>query len=177
MFKCKWFSPKPSLPSVEQWAEHNSRKASADGLIASAIIESFAKDFKSWRFEGEFHQRHSSSRLFKKTTLSRKVPCKKHIEIVFLFRETNKSDAYNSIYKYQVIGCEVNGIRIEEKAFKAILTSWNNLVVQVKATEAAAEEAKRNMEAEEAKWNLAEGLLGMKRNGLGALVPVKTVEG
>jgi hypothetical protein len=180
MFKLFSLS-KPSIPPIEKWAEANKNKASADGIIAATIVESFAKDYKSWKFEGAFEQRYSSKSSFQRTVLSRKVPCKKHIEIVFIFRETNKSDAYSNLYKYKVIGCEVNGIQLEDKAFRYILTNWNSLVVQVKATEAAAAEALANQQALDAKWNLAEELLGKKRNKQGALVsndtPLTAMEG
>jgi hypothetical protein len=170
-----WFR-RPSATPVEKWATHNAKKASADDLIAAAIIQSFAKDFKHWKFVGQFSQRHDSSSGFQNTSITRKMPTKKHIEIVFLFRQTNSSDGYSNIYKYKVIGCEVNGVRVSDTAFHAIYVSWNNIVAQVRRTEEVAAEAKASMEANETKWNLAESLLGMKRNGLGVLVPVKTVE-
>jgi hypothetical protein len=169
-----WFTK--TTPTVEQWANHNAKKATPDDLIAGAIVQSFAKDFKHWKFEGEFYQKWGDSRYFKPTSLSRKMIGKKHVEIVFLFRQTSVSDGYSNIYKYKTIGCEVNGVRITNAAFRLIYDGWQGIVVKVRAAEAAAAEAKAAMEANEKKWGLAEALLGMKRNG-GALVPVRTVEG
>lgn len=171
----KFFKSHP-LPTVEQWANQHKDKASADQIIASAIIQSFAKDFKHWQFVGEFAQRHSSRDKFKSASLSRKIPTKKHIVIDFLFEETDAGDTYSTIYKYKVIGCEVNGIQIDDSAFKAIITAWHNIAVQVRATEAAAEAAKKSQEVLDKKWNLAEDLIGMKRNRNGLLVPKKQAE-
>jgi hypothetical protein len=167
---------KPKIATVEDWANHNSKKCTADDLIAGAVVASFAKHYKQWKFEGEFNQRHSNPSGFQPTKLSFKVPTKKHVEIVFLFKEADLGDAYSTIYRYTVIGCEVNGVRVTDAAFKYIYTNWNNLVVQMKHAEEVAAKAKADMEDNEKKWNLAENLLGMKRDGLGRLMPVKTVE-
>jgi len=170
------FFKNPPMTTVELWVAHCSMKTTPDDLIAGAIIPSFAKDFKHWKFVGEFHQRYTNSSGFKSTSLTRKMVGKKHVEIVFVFKNTRHSNGYDAIYKYKVIGCEVNGIRISDRAFRAIYDAWQGVVVKVRAAEAAAAEAKLAMEMNEKKWDIAEGLLGMKRNKQGALVPVKTVE-
>jgi hypothetical protein len=161
--------------SVEKWAVHNAKKATPDDLIAGAVVASFAKDYKHWEFKGEFHQRHSSS-CVKSTSLSRKMVSKKDITIVFLFKKTCIYDDYSTVYKYKVIGCEVNGIRVTNAAFKYIYDNWQGITVKVRAAEAAAAEAKKRMEENEKKWDMAEGLLGMKRDGLGRLMPIKTAD-
>lgn len=161
------------IPTVEQWANHNAKKASADDLIAGAIVSSFAKHFKHWQFTGEFNQRHSSSGGFQRTTLTRKMSNKKHIEIVFVFRHTQGGDSYSTIYQYKVIGCEVNGIRVSDAAFKYIYRNWQNIIVDVRRAEEVATRAKADMELNEKKWDLAEGLLGVKTNKLGQMIPVE----
>lgn len=171
------FSSKPALPTVEKWANHNAKKATPDDLIAGAIVQSFATHYKHWKFKGEFNQRHDRTNGFQETSLCRKMGNKKHIEIVFVFRQTGGNDGYGTIYRYKAIGCEVNGIRVSNKAFAAIYTHWNNMVVEVKRTEEIAAQAKKSMEANESLWDLAEALLEMKRDGLGRLMPIKTVEG
>jgi hypothetical protein len=173
----RFFRPiTPKNLSVEEWAERNKKKASADDLIAGAIVSSFAKHYKSWKFEGEFHQRHDRHGAFKPTSLSLKLPTKKHISIVFLFKKTDAGDTYSTLYKYKVIGCEVNGVQVSQSAFKYIYSGWQGIVVQVKRTEQVAEEARKSMEENEKKWDLAEALLGMKRGPLGQLVPIKTIK-
>lgn len=169
---------KPSLPSVEKWANHNSKKASADDLIAGAIVGSFAEHFKHWKFCGDFNQSHSSKNGFQSTLLTRKMVGKKPVEVQFIFKLTKTGDGYNEphVCKYKVIGCEVNSIRISDGAFQHIYKSWHLVSAQVKAAEEVAEKAKNEMVANELRWDLAESLLGMKRNGLGVLIPVKTVE-
>lgn len=167
----------PSVPTVEKWANHNAKKATPDDLIAGAIVASFAKDFKCWKFEGEFQQKHNYHSDFRSTSLSRKVPTKKHVEIRFVFKKITTSDGSGTTtYIYNPIGCEVNGVRMSEAAYKYIYFHWNNVVVQVKRAEEVANQAKADMEANETKWNLAESLLGMKRDGFGTLQPVKTAE-
>jgi hypothetical protein len=171
-----FFSSRPSLTPVEKWSLHNAKKATPDDLIAGAIVSSFAKDFKCWKFEGEFHQRHNSGG-HNKTTLTFRKVTKKNVDIVFVFKQTTSNDGYSTVYKYKVIGCEVNGVRMTEAAFRYIYTNYQNIVVQVRRAEQVAAEAKAAMEANEKKWDLAEGLLGMKRDGFGRLMPVTTVEG
>ena len=177
LFGKQFLSFSRPLPTVEKWADHSAKKATPDDLIAGVIIQSFAKHYKDWKFEGSFNQKWSSSSHFEPTKLTRKVPCKKHIEIVFVFKQTSSSDGYSSIYRYRVIGCEVNGVRVTDVAFKAIYNNWNNMVVAAKRAEEVAAAAKKRMEENENKWNLAEGLLNMKRDGLGRLMPIKTAEG
>jgi hypothetical protein len=172
MFK-KFFSS-PRVSPLEKWANHNANKASADDLIAGAIIASFAKDHKHWKFVGDFKQDHHYEQYFVSTSLSRQMGNKKHIKIEFLFKHM-KCEA-EPMHRYRVVGCEVNGVAVSNKAFKAILTAWQGIREKVKAAEAVAAKAKSEMETSETKWNLAEELLGMKRNGLGVLMPVKTVE-
>jgi hypothetical protein len=167
----KLFS-KPSLPSVEQWANRNAKRATPDDLIAGVIAASFAKDYKHWKLEGSFNQKHSYSADFVKTTLSRKMSNKKHIEILFVFNKT-----VGNHYCFHVIGCEVNGVRMTNEAHVMIYKNWHDISASVQHAEKVAAEAKAAMEANETKWNLAEALLGMKRDGLGVLQPVKTVEG
>jgi hypothetical protein len=172
----KLFS-KPTVAPVEKWAVHNARKATPDDLIAGAIVASFAKDFKQWKFVGQLEQRHSRESYFQSTSLSRKMVGKKHVEITFLFRHTKSVDGdYNQTHKYRAIGCEVNDIRVSELAFRRILNNWKTIVTQVRHAEEVAAGAKAAMDTNENKWNLAEALLGMKRNGLGQLMPVKTAE-
>jgi hypothetical protein len=172
----KFFKSRP-LPTVEQWATSNANKASADDLIAGAIIQSFAKDYSKWQFVGKFEQKGlSRDHHFVSTSLSRKIPGKKHIEIAFLFKQTSyDSDGYTH-HNYKVCGCEVNGIRLEDKAFKAIYKNWVNIGVKVRAAEEQAMRSEAAMKENETKWNLAEDLLGYKRNGTGLLVPKKQAE-
>jgi hypothetical protein len=172
MFK-KFFSNSRVSP-LEKWANHNAKKASADDLIAGAIIASFAKDHKHWKFVGNFKQDYIRYNDFVSTSLSRQMGNKKHIKIEFLFKYMEFETAPR--YHYRVVGCEVNGVAVSNKAFKAILTAWQSIREKVKAAEAVAAKAKSEMETNEIKWSLAEELLGMKRNGLGVLMPVKTVE-
>lgn len=165
----------PKLAPVEQWATRNAKKATPDDLIAGAIVASFAKDHKHWQFVGDFHQKHGSSTV-KSTSLTREMAGKKNVRIVFLFKRTYTGDVY-PVYKYRVIGCEVNGTRMTDAAFTYIYTNWQNVSVAVRAAEEAAAKAKLSMEINEKKWDLAEGLLGMKRNKVGVLMPIKTAEG
>lgn len=160
--------------TVEQWANHNSKKASADDLIAGAIVASFAKDFKHWKFSGEFNQKHGSTNgSFRPTSLSRKMIGKKHVEIVFVFKKMDRIEDYSHIFEYKTVGCEVNGILVSDAAFKFIYSNWQAIVVDVRRAEEVAARAKADMELNEKKWDLAEGLLGVKTNKLGQMVPVE----
>ncbi len=158
----------PLSPDPILWAETHAKKTTPDEIIAAAIVESLAKDFKAWHFMGEFYQRYSSSKP-KMTKLWREGD--DPLEIVFLFRQTISSDGYSTVYKYKVIGCEINGVRLNNIAFGLIYDAYQNISVKVRAAEAAAAKALKEQQENETKWNIAENLLGMKRTELGALVP------
>lgn len=59
---------------------------------------------------------------------------------------------------------------------KIVHKSFMRLKAVHDAANETARKAKADMEANEAKWNLVEQLLHMKRNEYGALVPIRTVD-
>lgn len=71
--------------------------------------------------------------------------------------------------------CVVNGQALDPAVGLQIALAYKNIHQSIIAAERTAAEAKAAMEANEAKWNLAEKLLGMRRNADGALVPVEKV--
>lgn len=64
-------------------------------------------------------------------------------------------------------------IALETEAGNVLTSRIAMLWEQLDEARKVAREAKANMEANERKWNLAETLLGMKRNEHGALVPIE----
>lgn len=69
-----------------------------------------------------------------------------------------------------------DGTRLDREAGDLLTTRIGLLFKQLAEVKRVAAKAKADMEAHERKWNLAEKLLGMKRNEHGALVPVNQAE-
>jgi hypothetical protein len=173
----------PNYTPVERWALRNCNRATPDGLIASAIVESFAKDFKDWDgdisnvstkigkvccSEGDPRVSAASAKL---TNHKKKIV----ISAGWVRGKSRDNDGLNPWY-FHSDGLTVNGESLEEQAADYIVSNWRTIKQRVEAANAAAEKAKRDMERNEKKWNLAEDLLGMKRNEFGALVPKVSVE-
>lgn len=70
----------------------------------------------------------------------------------------------------------VNDMKMDRRSEDIIVFAYHKIKTQVIAAEKAAQEAKAAMERNEQAWNLAEKILGMKRNEFGALVPIQTAE-
>jgi hypothetical protein len=68
----------------------------------------------------------------------------------------------------------VDGVLVNASAKREILNGYERIQRRVKAAKAVADRAQEDMKKNEAAWNLAEKLLGMKRNEFGALVPITT---
>lgn len=152
-----------------------------DQIIAAAIVESFAKDFDSWRAR-DLERKTLYGTAFREYAPSLRHPEKK-IEILFGFR-TWPSDSEGDITDYpaytsadwQSKGTKVNGIEIDLKSARLIANSYETLLNQREALKEKEQKALLTMKRNEEAWNIAERLLGMKRNEFGALVPVQTVE-
>ena len=168
------FEPLPI--TVETWAEHNANRATPDGIIAATVVELFVKDFDGWsakdlekfsRYGGtyvEAARNKYSPQLFHKG---------KNIDIKFGVKKWEEGEYDGTkCADWCSEGTTVNGLAVELKAARYIAAGWEKIAKQQEKLKTAAARAKANMERNEAAWNLAEKLLGMKRNEQGALVPI-----
>lgn len=149
--------------SVEQWAEANCRKASAEGIIAAAIVQSFAKDLSVWENENF----NDAEIAYRRGTGSLKYPEK---NITLTRKAEYKFNPYGPDF-YRFNGMTVNDISMTKEAEKYILRNYESLAIKLRKAEETAERVKAEIDHTERAWNLAETLLGFKRNEQGALVP------
>lgn len=167
-------------PSVETWSQVNASLTSPEQIIVAAVIESFAKDFESWTVNpyltGNARDAYSSG-FYEDGEYSRKFIAirndKAGITLKRRVREKYNDETPN---KYYYEESYINDLELPDRLSQEILRAYRRVLVRVRAAKQAAETARLNMEKNEAAWQLAEKLLGMKRNEQGALVPVKTVE-
>lgn len=162
--------------TIEQWAERSSRLVpdGPDGIIAAAIVQSFAKDFDKWTSlyfnDPESAYSYGSGGKASLTFSDRKktLTVKRTAQ-----RKSNPYGPDQYRFNNEVF---VNGIPISPACGKIIVSAWDRISRTQAAAKAAAEEAKKNMSRNEQAWNLVEDLLGMTRNEHGALVPKETVK-
>lgn len=165
----RWAYGDVGLPTPEEWARYNANKCSADDIIAAAVVQSFAKHFEDWKSSGRWINSWTYDDY---RTCPRLVNEKAGIEV----RQDVGEDRQGYDASYFDKGLYVNGVKVSKKQASFIRFNWIKMATQVEATKKAAADAKAEMERNETAWNLAEKLLGMKRNEFGALVPAKTVE-
>lgn len=166
--------------AIERWSACNANKATPDDIIAAAVIQSFAKDFEHW--SGNLSANLPSHRI---CCNAGSEPdghvlknSKKNLTLISKYHKgkSRDNDGLNPFY-YHNKGLLVNEIPLQPDAAKRVLRAYQEVKQRVDRVKAVADKAKEDMERNETAWNLAEKLLGMKRNEFGALVPIKTVEG
>lgn len=174
------FKPLPTADLVEVWALRNANRATPDGIVAAAIVQSFAKDFKDWRHEGsELEAAWLKSWPMDNKPYARLVNQKKGIAVNVTFLQKKVKDRKFTTLRqeyYVPNTVIVDGVEISYEESQVIISRFLRIQQQVKQAQQAAATAQANMERNEAAWNLAERLLGMKRNEHGALVPIQTAE-
>lgn len=151
------------------------KACSPDDLIVAHILESFAKDITEWKITllaGSYDQLSGyqyGAVLDGPNGLA-------------LFLEVNPtqgiSKRLNEENGIQSAVVRLDGERVELSGLMGhnIWKAYSKIRKNFDAVQATAAKALADMQAAEKKWNLAERLLGMKRNEFGALVPVVQVE-
>lgn len=162
-----------SVPlSLEEWAVKNSKKASAEEIIAAAIIQSFAVSFDKW----EDHNFDNPEQAYDTAAGGYLHFPDKEIKIVRYSERKYYNDVNKGGYKYRFNGLSVDGVQMPKYLEKAIVDGWNKVAVRLKEAEAVNNRVKAEMVNTNKAWDMAEKLLGYKRNDQGALVPKETVE-
>lgn len=149
-----------------------------DQLIAAHCVESFARNFDDWAPRNlEIGWGHYSS--WNEAPRRTLTNDKDNITIEFenLRQEQERGHKYKlNPEKATVRAKGKKSVVLDAKSSRHIIESWDKIyVVKIKAKEVA-DKALAAMKENETKWNIAEQLLGMKRNKLGALVPANQVE-
>lgn len=179
----------PTVMTVEKWAVKNASIATPDQLIAGAVLESIAKHFEDWELHSEtlsyrqyvHHSREEWERRRKEwyakwSELGGQVNYYM-VNRVLENKKTGVRVSYRKTGENTRDMFYVNGVSICNEEGEKIALGHLKLQDAYERAQAAAAEAKWQMEENEKKWNLAESLLGKKRDEFGTLVPIKTVEG
>lgn len=150
-----------------------------DGIIEAACINSIARDFDAWTRTcvrdgykehskmltktGREMMHHMDSRYIYSTYMLKN----EEKNIVITWEGNSYSDKYKD-YK-------VNGVQFPDKNGYAIVSAYENLRMERVRAKAKADAALAEMKRLEGAWDLAENLLGLKRNEFGALVPKEEI--
>lgn len=164
------------VPAMDPVDNIVSRATTPDQMIAAGIIQSFAKEFDDWNDMHFTSADHAKSVNDGKAILYNR---KKDIQLKRVIKRDYNIDCYHShnykAYKF-ADGVYVNGVLLDRESSKLVIEQWERISAQVAEAKKVAAAAKKAMEENEKKWNIAESLLGMKRNEHGALVPIVTIE-
>lgn len=155
-----------------------------DDIIAAQIIESFVKEFDDWKYDGDFAAFTLQPKPYKATedgeTDSTFKLTKKDKSLIVLGKRHHKrwwkksGDPYKTTttgYYATLFSGSVNEIPFSSDAMKRVYEEYLRIDAAYKEASRVAEKAKADMEVNEKKWELAERLSGMVRNGQGALIP------
>lgn len=161
---------------VEDWATKCAKITTPDELVAAAIIQSFAKDFHKWKITGKFSTTWDGYSSYNQDGEAKPILTNDEKKLTVAFHLTQHRSRQFSMNLWeerdqQLKSCRVNDVSIGIREARQILNAWYKITANIKAAKEAAARAKREMEENEKKWNLAEQLLGMRRTHTGALVP------
>jgi len=177
-------------------AENNpyAKATTPDRLIAANIVQSFAKDFDNWSVEN-WSRRFCPRVGVEYGNIGRMFNRKTGVYLVFAWKHDGKLSIESALEKKRgewvvlvdesAKGGEYRldydlfetGMVLDKQSSTLIVTERIRIAAAHKAAKEAADRALAVMQANEAKWELAEKLLGMKRNAIGALVPVQQEDG
>lgn len=165
-----------------------------DRLIASAIMRLFVEDFDKWMLTGNFDvlkdkdaERgirveskgdHKNWDVYKAVVL-RHIERKISVQwgIMRRARDNDNMAPWEYFGSMCAIVVDPEGeTELNLEVSNELAVSWRNLSSQAEAARKAAAEALLAQQLNERKWNMAERLLGMKRNDQGALVPAYMME-
>jgi hypothetical protein len=171
----RWFFlGQAPVQSVEQWSDRVAPLCSPEQLIAAHIKQDIAKNFDKWRINKiltpDARMRHEAKFLpgVEKRVFNYVLT---DGDIVILYRDQSYNydrEFYENFY--------IGYIEFPNDAGQSILATYNLVKAQWSELERKRRAAEKAMIDNERRWNLAEHLLGMKRNEYGALVPIVPVE-
>lgn len=165
---------------AEKWAMKNSNLCSPEELVAAHIIQSIAKDFDDWKLiekdtqgwptTSDFHSKWNTvdSYHYGISRMLQNRHKRKNVKAVTIFfrRLNNDHCDFN-----------INNTPFDDQTGQRIVAAFDEIKQKRDKAERIARRVLEEQKALDARWNLAESLLGMKRNEHGALVPEKAVCG
>lgn len=173
----KWIQSlfKP-LDAEQYYGRHPLAKTTPDELLAGYIIDSFsrnsAENFDDWQIASKDTYNYSAwmkihSKKFDNWAIS--------VNRAFYNKKLKITMLYNRIDDKRRTNFYINDVPISDKEGNYIINCHTKVKEKVDDLRKAAAEAKKVMEENESRWNLVEDILGLERNGLGALVPKQKV--
>lgn len=132
-------------------------------------ISNFPKDLACWAPKSNWSERDSYPRIFSLTNKKKKI--------IFIIEYTycsyySGSDNYKkAMKKWQA---KINDVEIDGKAGRELADAYISLKEKHDSAKSITAKALAEMKANEAKWNIAEQILGMKRTKSGRLIAVSS---
>lgn len=172
----------PERLAASRWAT----AATPDQIIVAHILQEYAKNPDNWTTSGTLPDSLSESKTsgsyepvgYKRRDTTTWYPTHQNIfkmtdgkAVVSLLTFVKNKDGDGLAPWFQKHFFEVNKIRLCDSSSTQLFNTLQVLIEKKKQAEIAAAKALAELEESERKWNLAEDLLGMKRNEFGALVP------
>lgn len=164
------------------------RATTPDQLIEAVVIQSIAKEFEKWSLQDHTWPMKavpSRSAGYARALNEQKVP-----RINFINRSKSIQCVIELDWRYQynddderweylpnMESFTVNGAKLSGQAGERIMKSYVKIREQLRKAEEEAAAALKRQQDNDKKWNVAEELLGLRRNEHGALVPIDTLEG
>lgn len=195
---CAQCFPWAAGPSCDPTKHPYATATTPDQLIVAAIHESFFKNFDDWtvestlptdigsayRFVSEkknkyWNEKGYSWRNLATTTLKNsKMQVVVNLKFISCKQYNREGpDRYFYTLDYaQIQAFTDTFINLDRPASQRLMKAWEEVYAVNTEAKRIADQAKREMEANEAKWNVAEKLLNMKRLPNGALVAVTDPE-
>lgn len=150
-----------------------------DDIIEAACINSIARDFDAWKKTLVKDGYEAMRKMVTKTGQPMMMGGMEHhfIYSTYVLKNEDKNITLmweENAYCDKRKDYKVNGIAFPEKNGYAVICAWEKLRRERAQAKAKADAALAEMQRLESAWDLAENLLGLKRNEFGALVPVET---
>lgn len=151
---------------------------SPDAMIVNGLIQSFASEFEDWAVDGVLPDtigkrcEHSEppSREFLIRNDKKKLILKFYIS--WTRGKSRDGDNCRPFWYHPSVASRftVNGQELDGDAARAVFKKWIEMSGAVRAAKEAADRALADMKASEAKWNIAEQILGMRRTKTGRMI-------
>lgn len=169
------FRRKPLDPINNPFA----KATTPDDIIVAAIVQSIARDFDDWEYSPAPLSRNSSwkEKWTEKCSsvnfyIANRVLHHKEKDLTISYKSNNELYEDREYFDYVY----VNNISVPTAIGRQIGETYKKIKKERDELKRKADAALAEMKRNEQAWNLAENLLGMKRNEFGALVPVQTAE-
>lgn len=164
-------------PTLEQWAQKNSKITTPDRIIAEAIIASLKRDYDDWKgnLSKKFHpfSHHQNNNYYLQND-KKKIIVKFGSRIQYRFSKFWKYEDWVELPMLR--GTTVNDVPIDADSALRIFEGWKQAKIICERMQNATDKITADMRRNEMAWDLVEKLLGFRRTENGALEPVVKAE-